>query len=450
MGFLFSSSVIFPLVQSLTFDIIDSSRGASMSLRHSFLVLCFFLGVSEFSWGRIVPSDEYGYAEPDGNLSTIASTVIMPQFFRHVDLKLKVKPKKTPQFSRDSRLKIRYYPAPVGVEAKLVFVVSGLGGDEMSNLSNFLAAKARSEGNAAVIVPNTLTKNFSISSSRTGLVGTAERDSRDLYEVLKLIRVRLAKDGAVFRYTKIVGYSHGALLAAFIDRMESQEGALDLDGTLLLNPPVDLLFGVRTLDRFSRQFKQISLPRLVKVGVNVFRDILHYKKIPTTKLSHAGFLRRLHLTSKESEAIIGKALMSGLGETILASQYVTDLHILPEGDEAQTDSEILRLRSRFTNRISFEGYVEKFFEAFARSRGEQFSLTTLNEQNSLTGLESYLRSQERVRIIHNANDFLLREHDVEWIESVFGDRAVIFPRGGHLGNLWYPDNQEIISKWLNQ
>lgn len=50
--------------------------------------------------------------------------------------------------------------------------------------------------------------------------------------------------------------------------------------------------------------------------------------------------------------------------------------------------------------------------------------------------------------MHNADDFLLTTGDVAWMEQVFGDRALIFPRGGHLGNLYYPDNVASIRSWL--
>ena len=34
----------------------------------------------------------------------------------------------------------------------------------------------------------------------------------------------------------------------------------------------------------------------------------------------------------------------------------------------------------------------------------------------------------------NADDIILAPGQLEWLEQVFGDRATIFPYGGHCGN----------------
>jgi len=40
----------------------------------------------------------------------------------------------------------------------------------------------------------------------------------------------------------------------------------------------------------------------------------------------------------------------------------------------------------------------------------------------------------------NENDFILNKEDLEYLRQLFGERAMIYPRGGHLGNLEYKDN----------
>jgi hypothetical protein len=40
----------------------------------------------------------------------------------------------------------------------------------------------------------------------------------------------------------------------------------------------------------------------------------------------------------------------------------------------------------------------------------------------------------------NENDFILTKADLDYLRQLFGDRAKIYPRGGHLGNLEYKDN----------
>ena len=46
--------------------------------------------------------------------------------------------------------------------------------------------------------------------------------------------------------------------------------------------------------------------------------------------------------------------------------------------------------------------------------------------------------------MHNLDDILVSAEDVAYLEKVFGKRATIYPHGGHLGNLWYPENKEHL------
>jgi hypothetical protein len=39
--------------------------------------------------------------------------------------------------------------------------------------------------------------------------------------------------------------------------------------------------------------------------------------------------------------------------------------------------------------------------------------------------------------------FLVSEADLSSVDSAF-DRAIIYPDGGHLGNLWYPANRRAM------
>jgi hypothetical protein len=34
------------------------------------------------------------------------------------------------------------------------------------------------------------------------------------------------------------------------------------------------------------------------------------------------------------------------------------------------------------------------------------------------------------------------------LKKALGDQVMVFPYGGHLGNLWYPDNKELVLRIL--
>jgi hypothetical protein len=61
-------------------------------------------------------------------------------------------------------------------------------------------------------------------------------------------------------------------------------------------------------------------------------------------------------------------------------------------------------------------------------------------KTSLRDIEDYLRSATKIVVMHNANDIILEDGEIDFIRDVFGDRAKIYPTGGHLGNMPYKDN----------
>jgi hypothetical protein len=44
--------------------------------------------------------------------------------------------------------------------------------------------------------------------------------------------------------------------------------------------------------------------------------------------------------------------------------------------------------------------------------------------------------------MHNADDFLANRKTIEALKAALGDQVMLYPYGGHVGNLWYPDNKE--------
>ena len=45
-----------------------------------------------------------------------------------------------------------------------------------------------------------------------------------------------------------------------------------------------------------------------------------------------------------------------------------------------------------------------------------------------------------LRLIHNEDDIIMLPGEVDSLRDMFGSRAQIYPRGGHCGNMSYPEN----------
>jgi predicted alpha/beta-fold hydrolase len=60
----------------------------------------------------------------------------------------------------------------------------------------------------------------------------------------------------------------------------------------------------------------------------------------------------------------------------------------------------------------------------------------------LASIADQLRDNPKVHILHNADDFLAERKSIDALKDDLSDRVTLFPYGGHLGNLWYPENKE--------
>ena len=108
-------------------------------------------------------------------------------------------------------------------------------------------------------------------------------------------------------------------------------------------------------------------------------------------------------------------------------------------------------RSRITNSytpyfkaamvLSFEDYARRVrLSLLRRARRPRPRSKSWSERESLRAIGDYLRDTPKIGLMHNADDFTVSADDLGFLETMFGERARIYPHGGHNGNLAYRDN----------
>ena len=365
-------------------------------------------------------------------------------------LEIPIRNRRLQNYRKYRKLPVLFYPSAKPTD-RLIFILGGIGGDENACNSKYLAWLAQKAGFSAAILPNSFTPAFVVGVSRTGMVGIPATDAKDMSEALIATRKTLANRGRVFSSTSVVGYSHGALLAAFISRAPEAH-SLNIKSFLLINPPLDLLGNIRLIDSWRSEFDQISLGRLLKVGPPSQKL---FKKCSNELTSGSGFtsftarLNEIGLTDSEIRGVLGKALSAPITETILASQDINDREILPAGgaDNSPIQRIQQRARERAAAQYSMEEYVTRFLIPYGTG-GRQMGLNQLNQEASLYSLLPVLKNDSRVFVMHNEDDFILQNNDANLLEDTFGNRLRLYPSGGHMGNMWVSDNQETVKNWL--
>jgi hypothetical protein len=333
--------------------------------------------------------------------------------------------------------------------APLIFIVAGIGSNAYFGVGPYLASLFYKEGAHVVILPSPMSWNFALSASRSGAPGFAPDDARDLYEVMQKCLATL-RERYDLKITAIsfMGVSLGALQGAYLSVVDDDERKIGIAKFLLVNPPVDLFYAVRKLDewnalqnKFGRDKAQAIVAKAVAI-VESFAEARRDDPAVFDRLAKkfAGF------TTEELQFLIAENLQNQLSELIYVTQVLHDQKIL----SAPKDE--MRRRLQEAKAFTFTDYNEKVAVPLWRlhAREPDAVLETFINRGSLARILDRLRSNSKVHITHNADDFLAEKKSIEELKRALGDQMTLYPYGGHLGNLWYSENKALALKVMRQ
>lgn len=396
------------------------------------------------------PAGIYGYPIQDPYFATITAALLkndeQDKSINYQDVSVRAIPERdeVPYYgSTQNRVKLRFWSAGPGPRP-IVIMVAGLGGQAGTAYYNYLGYHFAKRGYHALALPNPFHHSFALSASSSGYPGVTREDAKDLYALMQKGLEKL-KRKAGLQYTKVglLGVSLGALESAYLSELDAREGKLGFQRVLMINPPVDPLFGIHALDSLAQQKALVSASRQGEMK----RQVIQYglSTLVMGRMDSPSYFAKIEsglaTTLPERQYLIGSSLQDFLSALLFTTQQTNDLGIF-KNDIATADPEPrLAEAAGFT----FTDYVEKFLlAALSKRAGRQISYQDIYNDAAMVGVEQHLRQDPRVLLMHNADDFIVNAEQLAWLQDVFGARMALYPRGGHLGNIWYPENREAI------
>jgi len=337
--------------------------------------------------------------------------------------------------------KMLYSVAMQNKTAPLIFLIAGTGVSHEGE-KNYNMARAFYQGGFHVVSLSSPTHpNFVTSASSTGVVGHAQRDAEDLYRVMEMIWDELDEksDASAFHLT---GYSLGGFNAAYVGKLDETRGSFNFEHVLLINPPLSVYNSISLLDRMIEN---------IPGGVDNFDKFLDDLMNGVSRLYdqsngavNEDFLyhayNALNLKDEELAALIGTTFRIFSSSMVFASDVMADFgYIKPRGLELTRYTD-LSAYSDVANRLGFTDYYHKFFYPYYREDYPDMSRDEFISAISLENIADYLRSAEKISVMHNADDVILEPGEIDFFYDVFGKRATIYPFGGHCGNMNHRDN----------
>jgi acetyl esterase/lipase len=334
--------------------------------------------------------------------------------------------------------------------APLVFVIPGTGADYNAVKTLIMQRILYKAGLHVVSLSSPIHPNFIVSASSTSVPGLIQVDAEDLYRVMQLAYRQIGDRLDVSRFY-LTGYSLGATQAAFVAKMDDERGVFDFDKVLLINPPFNLYNSARILDDlFDNHIRsEADFNALFESMMTALAGAFQQTDAATID---EDLLYQVYRTNPPDdatlEALIGLAFRFVEANLTFSADVMSDAGLLvPRGVNLSiTDSLTPYLRVGLRTR--FEDYATRVLYPFYRTQNPGVSFEDMIRASSLQAIGDYLANSQKIGLMHNEDDITMAEGEIDYLEYLFGDRARIYPKGGHVGNLDYRDNVAYIIEFF--
>jgi hypothetical protein len=323
--------------------------------------------------------------------------------------------------------------------APLLFIVAGLGSNPYFGVAPYLASLFYGEGFDVVILPSPMSWNFALAASRSGAPGYVPQDARDLYEVmiktLTILRNRYDIKPTAIHF---MGLSLGGLEGAYLSVIDDTDERIGIAKYLLVNPPIDLAYGIKKIDEWNTLARKFGREKSQEVVSRALAIVDSFSQKPDDPAVFDRFVKKFDgFTTEEIQFLVAENLQSQLPELVYVTQVIHDQKVLTAPKEE------MRKRLEEAHRLTFTDYNRKIaLPLWQKQAGDaRTDLDTFIRRGSLARIIDRLRGNPKVHILHNADDFLAEPKSIEALKKTLGEQITVYPQGGHLGNVWFPENR---------
>lgn len=323
-------------------------------------------------------------------------------------------------------------------QAPLVFLVAGTGAGHKGGRTDILVRALYDIGFHVVVLPSTTTVSFMLNAATHPVPGRMPADVADLYRLMQAIDERLAPELEITGY-HLAGISLGATQAAFLAHHDETAGAFGFRRVLLVNPAVNVYRSVRRVDAMLVD----GLPRGI-AGLPAFLE----QTLGQLKRVYAGgeplrfeedFLYRAYLQVHPDRAnlagLVGLAFRLSLANMAFAADLLAETGVIVAPDVELDISDSLEPYLVRAFDMSFADYIDRLLLPYHQRQSPALTREALVAEADLTRIAGYLRQAEHIGVVSNRREPILDADELAFLRTTFGDRAFIYPRGGHLGNL---------------
>ena len=337
-------------------------------------------------------------------------------------------------------------------KAPLIFVLAGTGSDYNTTRVKFMQRIFHDAGYHTIAISSQMSQQFMISASSNSVPGLLLEDNKDIYKAMRLAYNKI-KDQVEVTDFYIMGYSLGGSNAAVLSYIDEKEKVFNFKRVFMVNPPVDLYNSAVKLDKYLDNYtggKTKGIEKLLNTTLAKVKGGLtsEYANIGADTIYN--IVKGDILSDAEKEAYIGLAFRLASTDLNFISDFMTRSYVYTKTPEKVNKYTNMKEYLKAVNVATFEDYVNKIGFPYYKKHNKDYSIEALKREASLKVIEDYLRTSPKIVAVTNADELILNEKDFAFLKDVFKDRLVIYPKGGHCGNMFYKENVDVMLKFLNE
>ena len=337
-------------------------------------------------------------------------------------------------------------------KAPLIFVLAGTGSDYSAVRVKFMQRIFHDAGYHTIAISSQMSQQFMISASTNAIPGMLIRDNEDIYKAMKLAYNKI-KDQVDVTDFYIMGYSLGGTNAAVLSYIDEKEKAFNFKRVFMVNPPVELYDSAVKLDKYLDEYtggKSVGIEKLLNSTLARVKGSLtsEYANIGADTIYE--IVKGDILSEAEKKAYIGLAFRLTSTDLNFISDFITKSHVYTKNPEKVNKFTNMKEYFKAVNFATFEDYVNKIGFPYYKKYNKDFTIEDLKREASLRVIEDYLRTSPKIAAVTNADELILNEKDIDYLKDVFKDRLIIYPKGGHCGNMFYKENVDVMVKFINE
>lgn len=412
-----------------------------------YLKLLFIACLVLSTVSALAADGDYSYPIPGSYEATILGTPakLMPEFPAKMQIRqlvLDVIPgrQRPPIFFYDEGLRCTF--AYQDRKAPLVFLIAGSGaGDRAAKIMTMMKALHQA-GFHVITLPSPSHANFIISASQSSIPGDLAEDSADLYRAMEAAWKQIKGDIEVSSF-HLCGYSMGGSQAAFVAKLDEERRTFNFRKVLMINPAVSLYTSATRIEELMGQIP--GGPKKQGIFFNKmlskFSQFYRYGNFVAINDDFLYAIYTEQLFSREETAgLIGLTYRINNAGMIFASDVMTNSGYVVPKNRVLSTSDSLSDYFLVSSHLSFFEYFNEYLFPYFQKRRPGLTRQAFIDSLSIRSIEGYLESSDKFGVMANENDFILTREELDYLRQLFGARARIYPRGGHLGNLEHTEN----------